>query len=167
MEKAPSRRVADLDLQFPPPAAVKGGLAELRWLADGVDSHVTELQYRSGSVAAPLAVSLFVLLPASLFAVLPTLNDSWNVKGILFLLVWLVMISIIARYAVKLMEGLIGHRDELRWLLLRRRYYLAEIRRAEAEEGERRRSEDRVFLAGLMNASPGSDQPLGREGAAS
>jgi hypothetical protein len=136
-------------------------------LADGVDSHVTELQYRSGSVAAPLAVSLFVLLPASLFAVLPTLNDSLNLKSILFLLAWIVLISIIARYVVKLMEGLIGHRDELRWLLLRRQNYLAEIRRAESEEDERRRSEDRVFLAALVNATPRSDHPLGREGAAS
>lgn len=143
---------------------MKGGLPELRLLSDGVDSHVTELQYRSGSVAAPLAVSLFVLLPASLFAVLPTLSDSLSLKGILFLLAWIVLISIIARYAVKLMEGLIGHRDELRWLLLRRQNYLAEIRRAESEEDERRRSEDRAFLTALVNARPGADHPHRRGG---
>ena len=163
MEEPPGRQIADLELQFPPTAAVTGGAAELHGLVDGVANHVTELQYRSGSVAAPLAVSLFVLLPASLFAVLPTLIGPLDWKGILFLLVWLALMSIIARYGVQLMEGLIGHRDQLRWLLLRQQHYLAEIRRLEAEADEVRRLEDRAFLAGLMKARSYFDQSLGIE----
>lgn len=166
MEEAPGRRTADLEQKFPPATDVTGGAAELHWLADGVDNFVTELQYRSGSVAAPLAVSLFVLLPASLFAVLPTLVGPLDLKGILLLLAWLVLMSIIARYGVKLMEGLIGHRDQLRWLLLRRQHYLAEIRRLDVEAEEARRSEDREFLEVLLNARSSFHQPLGSDGEA-
>lgn len=154
LEAEANRGLAKLEDTFPPPKSVVGGTSQLRHLADGIDNELIDLQYRSGTVTAPLTVALFVLIPTSVLTILPAFGGTLDATQAILLIVSLsILVVIIARYAATALGWLTGHRKQLRWLLIRRQAYLAEIRRLDAEEASLRRSEDLALVTELLRAT--------------